>query len=1848
MSLKREHSVDESTMADVPMAKRLRRSALSSAAEEQARFCRELFTSLREFTNSEGAYISRPFLRLPSKKSLPEYYSVIENPIDLTQIHEKVKTDEYSHVDRFMEDINLLVENAKRFYGEGSSEYADASELWNQIVELRSKQEYNSDSHSEISTRSPESSPSRSSRSYRSFSPHRLHRTKENPSPMSGCEAVSVHVFEHLLASVLNERCEGGGRLLCDAFRLLPSKELWPDYYETIRDPIDLQLIARRVRSGRYRNLNDIERDFNLLCRNARLFNEPGSQVYRDAKAIRKFILKKKVELLDAGCKSIDRNLMSNDSAVVDRLLNLTEQDLAMEEDSDDEQLPLETERQVKYLYSFLRNWRENGADQSIVEPFLRLPDKRTNAEYYNNVDSPVSFFVINKRLKNGCYENVNALLEDIVQLCSNVKATNLQNSFLYNRAVKLEELACRKVREINNMPGTSEPCTSTSTARTDYLEVDNGESGFSSVNSSAVQMDTTTSVEPDESQAMFKEKLLTIFNAVVNYRDETGRFVASAFMEKPSKKLYPDYYKVIPEPIDLNTIRNAIEGDKYSSSQAFAADFELLFENARHYNEDYSVIYTDANTLNQIFLAAMSRVCPTPIYSTKANHFTNKGRKLFSRESTLSGCLRVQSGSDAANVITNVNINAITTTTTTTAISAPQTVAAASPVQRFQRAAAARGVGFCNNTLELKLQTLFRRVRDYVDCRGRVLSTMFQKLPPKSDYPDYYDVIKKPIDLQKIQSRIMLGQYERLDALVADLALVFDNACKYNDPESQIYKDALMLQRVMLLKQTELQSDEKARGSVDVQVAVQELLMNLFLGMQTYIGSQGRCVFDSFYRMQEIFDVDKESLTFEKIKRNLEKKRYRRMDRFQQDIFHLFSEIRRYKGPGDQMWNDAIELQTFFIRTRDQLAKRGEWFYSPAMAFSEKDLHREVEDDCKAYKLRNEIEEKRDHLKTLLSKHKMGDIDMTKHEWNGVCYCIGDFAYVKPIDGKSTRMHIMQIHRLWKDSGTNEVMVFGRWLYQPWETYHLLSRTFLQNEVFLSEKFDHIDAKRLSGKCCVLFIKKYLQYRVLNFDEKDVYVCESLYIKRGKQFRKLLTWDTDLPGAEWLQLEERSEPLVPVRVPSIFAQTDEQQQQSSAAADISSEDSDHDCSVLQMERVEVIAPNNSNSNQCGEVDFEQLYAQDGIWLKLGDSVYVRNSDGDSKIVFVERLWKAENNQAFLSGVAFVDPSRVEHEPTRLFYRNELFALDNGQSYPVSSVYGLCAVLSYKDYCAFRPTELTEEQIYLCDLRVVLGQQSKFIIPENHEKKFRFKAFRLSADVLEDEILFFKKTVLPEKVASPYLMKRELAVNMDDYVADSPDQDSSDQFMFHDIQSTPKLTSRSKSGYILFSAVARKRIMAENPDCSFGSISKIVGAEWKKLSKSEKKRYEEEAQRIAEEREKADADVGGRFHLLPGQIRVYCCRWKDCDYQFENAEQLNEHVTNVHTSQIVEAGDNQYVCLWHTCTKYRKDGKPFPSMPRLHRHIREKHVPASAKCIYAQNRSRNYMPVAVVDSPRACDNFSPSTQPTVAPQITQSILAAQLLSQPVVQTTQGGGVYPYPTTPVQSMHYSHNVEASSTHAVHPENGRLIYENQNMPLYAALPQNSAIRIPAEVANLHPNIEANVGAETNQPLYGIQEGSVVQPGQQQMIERFGAPVQQAPSSAAPEESLLPVFVAIPKKPNPISSDAAVYLSAIEGILSGASSRSGNVVHVGKYFSKIPQTDEELIQGYLRMQRRLFLEGQETRGMQTGFWFLKPGFLVNESIKHKKSLQECLALPWSTVHNLNLVLRNGPCPLLKLLVY
>ena len=46
-----------------------------------------------------------------------------------------------------------------------------------------------------------------------------------------------------------------------------------------------------------------------------------------------------------------------------------------------------------------------------------------------------------------------------------------------------------------------------------------------------------------------------------------------------------------------------------------------------------------------------------------------------------------------------------------------------------------------------------------YKDEDGRVLSEPFMKLPTRKELPDYYEVIRRPVDISKIQVKIDDGK---------------------------------------------------------------------------------------------------------------------------------------------------------------------------------------------------------------------------------------------------------------------------------------------------------------------------------------------------------------------------------------------------------------------------------------------------------------------------------------------------------------------------------------------------------------------------------------------------------------------------------------------------------------------------------------------------------------------------------------------------------------------------------------------------------------------------------------------------------------------------------------------------------------------------------------------------------------------------------------------------------------------------------------------------------------------------------------------------------------------------------
>lgn len=82
-------------------------------------------------------------------------------------------------------------------------------------------------------------------------------------------------------------------------FQVLPSKKRYPDYYEVVETPIDLRMVADKMHHKKYNLLVEMERDLLLMTKNACLYNEPGSQIFKHAKALRKVIQMKRIEIED-------------------------------------------------------------------------------------------------------------------------------------------------------------------------------------------------------------------------------------------------------------------------------------------------------------------------------------------------------------------------------------------------------------------------------------------------------------------------------------------------------------------------------------------------------------------------------------------------------------------------------------------------------------------------------------------------------------------------------------------------------------------------------------------------------------------------------------------------------------------------------------------------------------------------------------------------------------------------------------------------------------------------------------------------------------------------------------------------------------------------------------------------------------------------------------------------------------------------------------------------------------------------------------------------------------------------------------------------------------------------------------------------------------------------------------------------------------------------------------------------------------------------------------------------------------------------------------------------------------
>ncbi|KAA1468131.1 Bromodomain-containing protein [Dentipellis sp. KUC8613] len=225
------------------------------------------------------------------------------------------------------------------------------------------------------------------------------------------------------LWQTLKDAVDKDGRALAHDFHRLPSKRVYPDYYELIKKPIALDDIKSNLESGAYATIEDAKNDFELCFRNAKRYNQKESPIWMDAKALHKLVAAEYKRLVGAK----DGEVQADD-----------------DEGSGDEGSPKKKKQSSLTRLLTIRLDKliavKDSQGQSLADPFMELPARKQWAIYYKTIQKPICFEKIYKHLKRKEYYNSATFAADVELVFSNALQFNEDHTPIWEAAQTLKK----------------------------------------------------------------------------------------------------------------------------------------------------------------------------------------------------------------------------------------------------------------------------------------------------------------------------------------------------------------------------------------------------------------------------------------------------------------------------------------------------------------------------------------------------------------------------------------------------------------------------------------------------------------------------------------------------------------------------------------------------------------------------------------------------------------------------------------------------------------------------------------------------------------------------------------------------------------------------------------------------------------------------------------------------------------------------------------------------------------------------------------------------------------------------------------------------------------------------------------------------------------------------------------------------------------------------------------------------------------------------------------------------------------------------------------------------------------
>ncbi|XP_065336082.1 transcription initiation factor TFIID subunit 1 [Cloeon dipterum] len=181
----------------------------------------------------------QPFLFPVNAKVVPDYYSIIQRPMDLQTIRENLRAKKYHNREDFLADVHQIVENSTFYNGAKSALTVSATNMMDLCVQRLTEKE------------------------------DKFMRLEKAINPL--LDDNDQVAFTYILDNVVNDKLKQMSESW--PFQKPVNKKLVKDYYEIIKCPMDLETVAKKVKSHKYHKCQEFIADIELIYNNCVLYN---------------------------------------------------------------------------------------------------------------------------------------------------------------------------------------------------------------------------------------------------------------------------------------------------------------------------------------------------------------------------------------------------------------------------------------------------------------------------------------------------------------------------------------------------------------------------------------------------------------------------------------------------------------------------------------------------------------------------------------------------------------------------------------------------------------------------------------------------------------------------------------------------------------------------------------------------------------------------------------------------------------------------------------------------------------------------------------------------------------------------------------------------------------------------------------------------------------------------------------------------------------------------------------------------------------------------------------------------------------------------------------------------------------------------------------------------------------------------------------------------------------------------------------------------------------------------------------------------------------------------------------